>query len=73
MFFEMLMIISAMIATVFFLLIRLFDRGSYELQMDVSDLNKDFVSAFTTQLKLVLLMMCSAPAISNSLFILFYS
>ena len=73
MFFEMLMIISAMIATVFFLLIRSFDRGSYELQIDASDLNKDFISAFTTHIKLVLMMMCSAPAISNLLFILFYS
>ena len=73
MFFEMLMIISSIIATVFFLLIRFFDRGSYDLTIDVSDLNKDYISAFTTSLKLVLMMMCSAPAISNLLFILFYS
>ena len=73
MFFEMLMIISSIIATVFFLLIRSFDRGSYDLSIDTSDLNKDFISAFTTQVKLVLMMMCSSPAISNSLFLLFYS
>ena len=48
MFFEMLMEISTIVATVIFLVIRSFDRGSWELEMAGGDINNDFVSAYTT-------------------------
>ena len=69
MFVEMMMLISVILATVLSLIIRSFDRGSWEISMDNGDIHKDFVTAFTTKIKLIFMMMSWCPAISNALFI----
>ena len=56
------------------MLVRLFDRGAIQIQMDEKfDVNKDYVGAFATQFRLTFAMMCAGPAISNTLFFKVYS
>ena len=69
MFFEMLMIISTIITTVIFMLVRLFDRGGVQIQINEKfDVLKDYVGAFSTQFRLTFAIMCASPVISNTLF-----
>ena len=75
MFFEMLMIISTISATVLFMVIRAFDRGAIEFDDPdgKTDYNKDYIGAPSTQLKLTFVMMGASPAISNTLFLMIYA
>ena len=74
MFFEMLMIISTIITTVIYILVRLFDRGGIKIDIgEKFDVNKDYVGAFSTQFRLTFAIMCAGPAISNTLFFKVYS